>query len=289
MRYAYFPGCSLHSTAREYDVSLRAVCGKLGVEITEIENWICCGSSAIHAAPKRLAMALPLKNLAEAEHQGLTEVMAPCAACFARFKFAQHEVKQHPELRPELEGIIGRAFSNSIQVLHPLEIFGDGLLGTISQLARNALAGLKIVCYYGCLLTRPPQVTHFDDVENPQSMDRLMSALGASVLDWGYKTDCCGGSFALTKTEIVLRLSREILEGAKAAGAQAIAVACPLCQVNLDSRQAEIEKAYGTPFKLPIYYFTQLMGVALGVPKTELMLESHFVDAQTMLEKVAVP
>jgi len=286
MKYGYFPGCSLHSTSREYDSSLRAVCKKLGVQLSEIKNWICCGTSAIHIAPRRLAMALPLKNLVEAQQQGFEEVVAPCAACFARFKSAQYEVKQHPELLHDLEGIIGRTFSNSTNVLHPLEIFGDGLLETISRLGKNALAGLKVVCYYGCLLTRTPKVTNFDDVENPKSMDRLMSALGASVLNWGNKTDCCGGSFALTKVEIVLRLSREILEGAKESGAQAIVVACPLCQVNLDTRQVEIEKAYGVRFNIPVYYFTQLMGVALGVPKSALMLENHFVDAQTALKKV---
>ena len=199
-------------------------------------------------------MALPLKNLAEAQRQGLDEVITPCAACFSRFKSAQHDFEQHPELRTEAEEIIEYSFNKQINVLHPLEIFSNGLLEEISRLGNNGLSGLKVVCYYGCLLTRPPKVTNFDDVENPQSMDRLMSALGAEVLNWGYKTDCCGGSFALTKVEIVLRLSREILEGAKEAGAQAIVVACPLCQVNLDTRQVEIEKAYGAQFNMPIYY-----------------------------------
>ena len=285
MKYGYFPGCSLHSTSMEYDISFQAVCKKLGVELAEIENWTCCGSSASHAAPKRLAMALPLMNLVQAQQQGLEKVFTPCAACFARFKFAQHELEQNPGLRLDLEGIIGHTLSNNINILHPLELFGNGLLRTIAQLGNHALEGLKIVCYYGCLLTRPPKVTQFDDVEDPQSMDRLMSALGATVLKWGNKTDCCGGSFALSKTEIVLHLSHEILEGAKEAGAQAIVVACPLCQVNLDTRQAEIEKAYNTQFNMPIYYFTQLMGVALGVPESELMLERHLVDSQTMLER----
>ena len=286
MNYGYFPGCSLLSTAREYDTSLRVVCNKLCVGLREIKDWICCGSSAIHVAPRRLAMALPLKNLAEAQQQGLEEVLAPCAACFGRLKSAQYEMNQHPELRLELEDIIGHTFSNSIKVLHPLEIFGNGLFGKISQLRKNTLSTLKVVCYYGCLLTRPPKVTHFDDSEDPQSMDRVMSALGAQVLDWGYKTDCCGGSFALTKTDIVLKLSHEILAGAKEVGAQAIVVACPLCQINLDSRQREVEKEYGESYNLPILYFTQLMGVAFGLSVEELMLDKHFVDSSKVLENV---
>jgi heterodisulfide reductase subunit B len=287
MTYGYFPGCSLQSTSREYDTSLRAVCQKLNVELQEIEDWICCGSSAVHIAPRLLAVALPAQNLAQAQQQGLEEVITPCAACFARFKAAQAELARHPELIPVVERVIGQPYSNSLRVSHPLEIFGNGLLATVSQVANHALAGLKVVCYYGCLLTRPPKVTHFDDVENPQSMDRLMRALGATVLSWGCKTDCCGGFFALTKPEIVLRLSRDILEAASQAGAQAVVVACPLCQVNLDTRQAEINKAYHTHFNLPILYFTQLMGLALDVPRHELLLERHFVDAQAVLAKGA--
>lgn len=289
MKYGYFPGCSLHSTSREYDASLRAICKQLGVELAEIENWICCGSSAIHAAPRRLAMALPLTNLAAAQMQGLREVIVPCAACFARFKSAQHEMKQHPESRLEMEDVVGHAISDNTKVLHPLELFGDGLLGELSRLGKDALSGLKVVCYYGCLLTRPPKVTHFDDVENPQSMDRVMRALGANVLDWGYKTDCCGGSFALTKTDIVIKLSHEILEGAKEVGAQAIVVACPLCQVNLDTRQREVEEEYGAVYNLPIFYFTQLIGVAFKLPAEELMLDKHFVDGRDVLAKVGTP
>jgi heterodisulfide reductase subunit B len=287
MKYGYFPGCSLESTSREYDTSLRAVYEKLGIELLEIENWICCGSSAVHIAPRRLAVALPAQNLAYAQQQGFEEVVAPCAACFARFKSAQNELTQHPELIPEVEGIIGQTITNTVKVLHPLELLSEDLLKMASQLSNNALAGLKVVCYYGCLLTRPPKVTHFDDVENPMSMDRLMSALGASVMNWDHKTDCCGGFFALVKPEIVLRLSREILESASQAGAQAIVVACPLCQVNLDTRQAEINQAYHTQFNIPIIYFTQLMGLAFNVPQTELRLESHFVKARALIEKVA--
>lgn len=290
MRYAYYPGCSLHSTGKEYDASLRAVCLRLGIELAEVKGWVCCGSAAAHAASRRLAVALPLKNLAQVERQGLKEMLVPCAACFSRFKFAWHEIESQPELRREMEDVVEHQFGDGLRILHPLEVMArDEQLAQLASLKSPSLAGLRVVCYYGCLLTRPPEVTHFDDAEYPQSMDRLLSALGASVLDWGYRTDCCGASFSLTRTDIVLKLSHDILEGARQVGAEAIATACPLCQLNLDSRQREIEAEYGTRYNLPIYYFTQLMGLALGVPSRELMLEKHFVDARRALEKVGMP
>lgn len=287
MKYTYYPGCSLHSTGREYDVSLRAVCRRLGIGLEEVKGWVCCGSSAVHAASRRLAVALPLHNLAQVEKQGGREVLVPCAACFSRFKLAWHEIEKEPQLRREMEGIVGYRFRDGVTVLHPLEVFAsEPWLGRIASLAERKLSGLKAVCYYGCLLTRPPEITKFDNGEYPQSMDRLLRALGASVLEWGYRTDCCGASFSLTRTDIVRRLSHEILEGAREVGAQAIVVACPLCHVNLDCRQTEIEEEYNTKYDLPIYYFTELLGIALGVPRQELLLERHFVDATGALEKV---
>jgi len=289
VKYAYFPGCSLHSTGREYDSSFRAVCRGLGIELAEVKDWVCCGSTSARAISWRLALALPLKNVAEAEKQGLNQLIAPCAACFSRLKFALHEIGKNPRLREEMENVVEHRFGDGLHVNHPLAVLSSqDWLGHIASMGGEKLHGLKVVCYYGCLLTRPPQVTGFDDCEKPRSMDRLLGALGASVLDWGHRTDCCGASFALTRTDIVRKLSHDILERAREAGAEAIAVACPRCQLNLDSRQKEIEKEYGTGYNLPVFYFTQLMGVALRVPARELMLDRHFVDPRRALEKVGV-
>ena len=289
MRYAYYPGCSLHSTGKEYDASLRAVCQKLGIELVEVKDWVCCGSTAAHALSWRLALALPLKNLAEAEKQGLSELLAPCAACFSRFKFALHEIEKKPQLREEMEHVVEHKFGDGVQVLHPLAVLSSqDWLGRLTALAGGKLRGLKVVCYYGCLLVRPPGVTGFDDAENPQSMDRVLRALGASVQDWGYRTDCCGASFSLTRTDIVRKLSHDILEGAREAGAEAVAVACPLCHLNLDSRQKEIEKEYGASYNLPIFYFTQLMGLGFGLSPRELLLGKHFVDTSRKLKEVGL-
>jgi len=287
MKYAYYPGCSLHSTAKEYDKSLCAVCEKVGIELEEVKNWICCGSSWAHPTSKLLSLALPLKNLAEIEKSGLREVIVPCAMCFSRFKIAQHEVSGDPKLAAEVEGIIEHKFKDGVKVYHPLDILSSNAeLSKLTELVKNDLSGLKVVCYYGCLLTRPPKVTQFDDCEYPQSMDKILQTMGMSTLDWSYKTDCCGASFALTKTDIVLKLSRDILEGAKSVGADAIAVACPMCQSNLDTRQEEIEEKYQTTYHLPILYFTQLMGLALDIPAEKLLLKSHLVDTEDVLEKV---
>jgi len=290
VKYAYYPGCSLHSTAKEYDRSLRAVCEKVGIELEEVKNWICCGSTPAHSTSKLLSLALPLKNLAEIEKSGFREVIVPCAACFSRFKIALHEIDTEPRLAAEVEGIIEHKFRDGVKVYHPLDILSNSAgLSTLTELVKNDLSGLKVVCYYGCLLTRPPKVTGFDVCEYPQSMDKILQAVGVSTLDWSYKTDCCGASFALTRTEIVLKLSRDILEGAKSVGADAIAVACPMCHVNLDTRQEEIEQKYQVTYHLPIFYFTQLMGLAFDIPAEKLLLKRHLVDSEDLLERVKCP
>ena len=288
MKYAYYPGCSLHSTAKEYDRSLRAVCEDIGIELDEVKNWVCCGSSWAHPTSKLLDVALPSKSLAEIEKSGHSEVIVPCAECFSRFKAAQHEVKNEPGLAAEVEKIIEYKFKNGVKVYHPLEIFtSNDVLSKIAGSVKKDVSGLKVVSYYGCLLVRPPKVTEFDDdCEYPQSMDRILKAVGIPTIDWTYKTDCCGASFALTRTDIVLKLSRDLLEAAKSVGADAIAVACPMCQSNLDTRQEEIEKQFNTTYHIPILYFTQLMGLAFDKSADKLSIESHLIGADNLLEKV---
>ena len=286
MKYGYYPGCSLHSTGSEYDISFRETCERLGVEIEEIKDWVCCGTSPAHSSSPLLATALPIKNLSLAEEQGLTEVTAPCAACFSRLKTAVHDIKENKGTKEKIDEIIGYSFKNEVEVRNPLDIFLNDI-GTekISRQACRDMSDLKVVCYYGCLITRPPEIVEFDICEYPISMDRILSALGIKALDWSYKTDCCGMSFALTRTDIVIKLTHDILEEARAVGAEAISVACPLCHANLDTRQAEIEKKYRTKYGLPIFYFTQLMGLAFGVSPEKLALNKHLVDPMSLLEQ----
>lgn len=284
MTYGYYPGCCLNTTCKDFDISTRAVLRTLGMEFKEIKHWSCCGSSAVHVASRQMTAAMPLANLVKAEKQGFKDVLIPCAACFVRFKSAWHEIQKDPKLHEEVEQVLDHKFTDPIIMTHPLELFSrDDILKKIAASRKRDLSSLKVVCYYGCYLSRIPD--HFDDVEYPQTMDRAIRAAGATVLDWGYRTDCCGGSHSLTMTDIVLKLSHDILEGAKEVGADAIVVTCPFCHMNLDARQSEIEAKYGTKYGLPIYYYSQVIAAGLGAPEKELMLQLHFVHPQMIMEK----
>lgn len=287
MIYSYYPGCSLHSTAKEYDISLKAICPILGVELKEVKNWICCGASSAHVTSKLLSISLPTKSLAEVEKEGKDCVLVPCAACYSRLKTARYELENSPELLKDVSEIIGYPFKNEVKVLHPLEVFKNSdLVELTKKNIKKDLSKLKVVCYYGCLLTRPPKVMQFDESEYPLSMDEILENIGVTVLDWSYKTDCCGASLALTKSEIVLRLINNIFENAKAVGAEAIAVGCTLCHTNLDTRQEEVNKVYNKNYNLPILFFTQILGLALGIEAKELSLNTHFVSPDELLSKI---
>jgi len=283
-KYAYYPGCSLHSTGSEFDISFRAVCEKLGMDIKEIEGWICCGTSPAHSSSRLLSLALPYENLCLAEKMGLTDVVAPCASCFARLKTAMYEANEDAEIAGQISEALEKQLPKSMNVLSPIEIFCNqqGLAEAVTK----QLPELKVVCYYGCLLTRPSKVMQFDECEYPMAMDELLRSLGIETLDWSYKTECCGGALAMTRTDVVLKLTHDILEEAKAVGANAIAVSCPLCHVNLDTRQTEVEQEYGVQYGLPVFYFTQLMGLAMGVAGDKLGLQKHFVSTDGLLSGV---
>lgn len=284
MRYAYYPGCSLQSTAAEYDISFRAVCQKIGIELVDMPKWTCCGTTPAHSTSKLLSVTLPIKNMIIAERLNMDEIIIPCASCFSRFKFAQYEIEQEPDLLHQVTKIIGEHFSNKVRVVHPLEVMLDKVgAEKLKSLVVKDLSDMKIACYYGCLLTRPPEVKKFDNCENPTTMDKVLRAVGAQTIDWSYKTECCGAAFSLTIPEMVIRLTYKVLKDAKAFGADAVAVACPLCHSNLDMRQADIEKKYKTVLNLPIFFFTQLMGLAFGLSAEELALHKHLVSPMELL------
>lgn len=284
-KYAYYPGCSLHSTGSEYDISFRAVCEKLGIAVEEIKGWICCGTSPAHCTSRLLSLALPYENLRQAKNMGLSDVVAPCAACFSRLKKAVHEAGEDPKIAEQISEAIAAPLPESMNILSPLEIFDNGIdfTGKVTQ----SLPDLKVACYYGCLLTRPSKVMQFDECEYPMAMDHVLRAVGIKTLDWSYKTECCGGALAMTRTEVVLKLTHDLLEEAKIIGANAIAVACPLCHVNLDTRQAEVEQEYKTEYGIPVFYFTQLMALAFGVPPDRLGLKKHFTSPDALLSSIS--
>jgi heterodisulfide reductase subunit B len=281
---SYYPGCSLHATGIEFHLSTKAVVEKLGLNLVEPEGWKCCGTSPAHNTDHYRAVKLPMETLAIAQERGHSYITMPCAACFSRFRIAMHEIQHDPKLRQQIAQDIGFEYTGGIKV--------DSLLTTITDrvgyeaAARpvvKPLQGLQVACYYGCLLTRPPEVTGEQDFEYPMSMDRLVETLGAEAVDWSYKTDCCGGSLSLSTLDIALDLSHKILENAIDCGADLIATACPLCHANLDLRQKQINDEYGGQFDIPVVYFTQLMGVAYGLDAKTLGLDKHFSDAIGLL------
>jgi len=287
MKYAYFPGCSLHSTAKEYGDSTEAVCRTLGIELAEIPDWNCCGATSAHATNRELSVALPLRNLAKAEAMGL-DVVAPCAACFNRLKSADHTAKDDPELMRSIAEKSGIEYHGSIRILSLLEAIAQVPKEEIKSHVKRELTGLKAACYYGCLLTRPPKVACFDDPENPTSMDGIMSAVGAEPVEWPYRNECCGASLALSKSDIVVKLTHDILSMAKRSGANCIVTACPLCQANLDTRQPQVEAKYGEQYGMPIFYFTQLLGVAFGLSNSDLGLKRLMVAPDAVLAGVGM-
>ncbi len=288
MRYAYFPGCSLSSSGYDYNLSFKYVAKALGIDLVEVKDWVCCGASSAHATSHLLSVALPVLNLSHAEKDGFDKLIAPCLACLSRFKAANVELEHDLELKSKIHQIFDYKYQGKVKVYHPLEVFLEIGLETIREKIRNKLSGLKIACYYGCVLTRPPKVAQFDNVENPQSMDSIVRALGAQPLEWSFKTECCGVSMTLTRSDMVLKLSNDILREAKEIDANAIAVCCPLCQANLDGRQRQIEAAFKTRYGIPILYITQLMGLAFGAYPREVGIQKLITSPQEVLGSIGL-
>lgn len=279
---AYYPGCSLHSLSSELDHSTRAVLKELKVELHEPKGWTCCGSSPAHSTDHMLAATMPIQNLALIEQSGFSEVLAPCIACYSRFKSAQYDIRRNPEFKKKVDDKVGYTYEDKVAVKSLLDVFEQRVgLDAVARRVNKPLRDLKVVSYYGCLMTRPPKVVQAEHPENPMGLDRIVEQLGATALDWSYKTDCCGGSLSLTRTDLVLKLTRRILENAQAVGADIVTTACPLCHVNLDTRQAALKLDKPTP----ILFITQLMGLAFGLDPHALALEKHMVDTRSVVER----
>ncbi len=289
MKYGYYPGCSLEGISAEYDDSIRSLFKRLDVAIEDLPGWICCGTVAAPSMSRLLGLATPLWNVARAKQAGYDQLIAPCSACLYHFKHAAQQVAESPALRAEVEAVLalGVPLASPPPTVHPLEILStDVFESRINQLVQRNLSALKAVCYYGCHISRPAKVMRFDDPENPQSMDRLMKWVGVQVLDWPSKVDCCGAHFSLIKPGIVVDLCSRLFESALEAGAEAIIVGCPMCHANLDTRQDEIAAKLGRPLNMPVLYFSQVLGFALGLSPDMLGFKKHIVDpVPLMVEK----
>jgi len=285
VKYAYYPGCSLESTAWDFDRSTRAVCRALGIELEDIPNWICCGSTPAHTTNASLAVALPAFNLQKAQAMGLP-VLTACASCYARLRTANHTLRNDPEKRHRAERITAKPYDGNTPVHHVLDVLVNHFgIDEVRAKVQRPLTGLRVAGYYGCLLSRPPEIVAFDDPEHPTCMDELLAAAGAEPVEWPFKTECCGASLSMTYPNVVSRLGHRLLSMAREAGAECISVACPLCQINLDLRQADATKAYGPLPETAALYVTQLLGLALGLSADELGIKALSVSADSLLNK----
>jgi heterodisulfide reductase subunit B len=272
----YYPGCALHGSSNDYEQSLHGCLSALGVQLQELDDWICCGATAAHSLNHKLALALPARNLALAEREGFQQLFAPCPLCSMQLMKVQ-KVAGEPAIREELSTIVEADLSGSCQVLNLIQIFEQIGIDRLKAAVKTPLGSITAACYYGCLLTRPPEVVHFDDFEQPHSMEAVVTALGAKAVDWSYKTECCGGGMTMANEETVLDLACKILTNAADHGADCLVVACPMCHVNLDMKQAAVEKRYGKKLGLVVYYLSDLVGLALGLAPEQLGIHRHFV------------
>ncbi len=286
--FGYYPGCSGMGTSMEYDRSTRAVAAALEIPLQDIEDWSCCGSTPAHTIDHALSTALSARNFVQAEKQGLMDILTPCPSCLKNLKSALHHM-QLPHIGPKASKLLGGETVKSghtaksvLQVIHE-EVSRD----VLQIRARRPLAGIRVVPYYGCLMSRPEPLMQFGDPENPMAMDDILSIAGAEIIPFPLKTDCCGASMGIPLNEAVTRLSGKIIDLAFSLGADVIAVACPLCQMNLDMRQSQVEKAAGKTYALPVMYYTQLLGLAFNLPEKDLALDKLIVNPRPVLDKLA--
>ncbi|MDZ4165416.1 MAG: CoB--CoM heterodisulfide reductase iron-sulfur subunit B family protein [Smithellaceae bacterium] len=267
---SYYPGCSLHGTAREYDESFRGVAKLLDIGLHELEGWTCCGASSAHSLDEELARALAGRNLALARRAG-RELLVPCVACYSRFKTTATQEQEEASM-PE----------GALAISYALDYFcREEFRKEITGKLVKSLAGLKVVCYYGCLGVRPPKLTGVKQYEHPVHMDRLLGGLGCEMIPWSYKTDCCGAGLMMTRTDVVQKLVGRLAAMAREADADVIVTGCPLCQANLDTRQDGSEEAIGRA--IPVLYFTELLGLALGHQEVKKWLGRHIIDPAPVL------
>ena len=281
MRYSFFPGCTMSSTGIEYSKSLKYVNKTIGVELLEINDWNCCGATAGPSTSKELGVALPARSISMCEQQKLgLPIAVACAACYGRMRAANYEAQVSQERREKLARLIEMPIQGSLDIVSILEVYdNDTAREAIVNTIKKSLNGLRVASYYGCLFARPARITGMPNVENPTMMDRTLELAGCTPVDWAFKTECCGASHHIDLPRFAKEPVRRILQNARANGAQAIATACPLCMMNLDMRQVEINKDYKENFDIPIFFFTELLALALGADLKTAGVTTHFHPA----------
>jgi heterodisulfide reductase subunit B2 len=263
--YSYYPGCTSHSTAAEYIEASQEVLAALDIELKELPDWCCCGAASAHNISTTLALGLSAFNIGEAQ-KGNADLLIPCAGCYNSLARADHALRTNPEEKEKLEGILGFSYTGEVKMLSIVDILArEEMRSAILEKVEKPLSGLKVVCYYGCLLVRPAEITGADSAENPMRLDTMMADLGAEVIDWSCKVDCCGADLGMSHAKKTKELVGTIVDYAVAAGADCLVTSCGLCQMNVDSRQN----------RLPILYFTEMMAEAFQIGNRKRWWKKH--------------
>jgi heterodisulfide reductase subunit B2 len=297
MRYGYYPGCSLTHSAAPYDLSARAVSNAFGLQLDEVNDWNCCGATEYITINKAAAYALVGRNLALAASQdGQTDLVAPCSACYLNLRKVDHNMTAYPKLAERTNEALAAGGLHydpgSLRIRHLLDVIVDDVGNqAVAAKVTRPLRGLRVAPYYGCLLVRPQLDGDGRNPEYPTHMDELLSTLGAEVIDYPLKTHCCGGHMTQISADTAYELIRRLLKSAQDYEADVIVTACPMCQLNLDAYQSQVNRHFGTDFHLPVLYFTQMIGLALGMTPASLGLGREIVSAEAALAKIgaAVP
>ena len=276
MKVGLYPGCSLTGASRDYNESVFALAEAFGIEFAQIPDWNCCGATAAHNTNKELSLALPARIMALAEQSKMEEVVVPCAACYNRLVVTQSELKKRPEQKNRISEVIDMNYTGSLKILNVIEWIDKYIIPNIDEKIIKPF-NRKVACYYGCLLVRPGKIMQYDRVEDPQTMDIVMNKIGATTVEYPFKTECCGAGLSISRTDIVSKLSGKIIEDAENRGAEAIIVACPMCHSNLDMRRNNINKYWNRKFEIPVLFVTQAIGYAIGLPASKTGLNRHFV------------
>ena len=263
--YSYYPGCTSHSTAAEYIEASGEVLAALDIELKELPDWCCCGAASAHNISTTLALGLSAFNINEAQKEK-ADLLIPCAGCYNSLARADHALRTNPQEKKKLEDILGFSYTGEVRMLSIVDILArEKMRPVIAEKVKKPLSGLKVVCYYGCLLVRPAEITGADSVENPMRLDTMMSDLGADVIDWSCKVDCCGADLGMSHAKKTKELVNRIIDYAVEAGADCLVTSCGLCQMNVDSRQN----------RLPILYFTEMMAEAFQIGNRKRWWKKH--------------
>jgi len=282
--YSYFPGCCMHDDSPMYDTSARAVAQVLDMELIELDDWNCCGSTPYTVVDELSAFCCCARNLALAEKRGF-DLVAACSDCYLILNRTDQHFKEYPEIKTKINEALaagGLEYHGTVKVRHILDVFANDVsMEDIKAKVKVDLSGLKVAPYYGCQVVRPKP--NFDDPENPQSLERLIESLGVEATPYPLKTRCCGGSLILSEEDIALGLMHKLLDNALSNGAECIVTVCPFCQLNLDAYQSMINRKFKSNFNLPILFFTQLMGIAFGIESKAVGLKYNIVPANKVL------